>query len=181
MYTVLCYEGLHIYEWVHRRHLARWLLGRLIEIWKALLHGLINYIGTKAKKVLIEGNAKCCHLKKLTCKGTLWQVFIRVYRLEIQSVKLVFSTQLCELVELSPFPPVSVWISILCLLWVLSFYALLWHYTSKRFLMVRSGIIVCRMVVKVWPFEERGSMETTAMLNKISVGRYVRHDGSSII
>ncbi len=25
---------------------------------------------------LIEGNAKCCHLKKLTCKGTLRQLFI---------------------------------------------------------------------------------------------------------
>jgi len=34
-------------------------------------HGLINYIETKAKG---------CHLKKFTCKGTLTQVFIRVYR-----------------------------------------------------------------------------------------------------
>ncbi len=25
---------------------------------------------------LTEGNSKCCHLKKLTCKGTLRQVFI---------------------------------------------------------------------------------------------------------
>jgi hypothetical protein len=46
-------------------------------------HGLINYKDTKAK---------CRHLKKLTCKGTLRQVFIRVYRLEIQSVRLIFST-----------------------------------------------------------------------------------------
>ena len=38
-------------------------------------HGLINYVDTKAK---------CQHLKKLTCKGTLRQVFIRVYRLEIR-------------------------------------------------------------------------------------------------
>jgi cation transporter-like permease len=37
---------------------------------------------------------------KLTCKGTLRQMFIRVYRLEIESVMLVFSTQLCELVPL---------------------------------------------------------------------------------
>jgi hypothetical protein len=29
--------------------------------------GLINYIDIKAK---------CCHLKKLTCKGTLRQLFI---------------------------------------------------------------------------------------------------------
>jgi hypothetical protein len=38
--------------------------------------------------------------KKFTCKGTLRQVFIRVNRLEIQSVVLVFSTQLCELLPL---------------------------------------------------------------------------------
>jgi hypothetical protein len=43
--------------------------------------GLISYIDIKAK---------CRHLKKFTCKGTLRQVFIRVYRLEIQSVMLVF-------------------------------------------------------------------------------------------
>ncbi len=50
--------------------------------------------------------------KKLTWE-TLRQVFIRVYRLVIQSVMLVFSTQLCELFLLeptlwfkpSPFPP----------------------------------------------------------------------------
>jgi len=34
-------------------------------------------------------NAKCRHPKKLTCKGTFRQVFIRVYRLEIQSVSHV--------------------------------------------------------------------------------------------
>ncbi len=54
-------------------------------------HGLVNYIDTKAK---------CRHLKKLTCKETLWQVFIRVYRLEIQSAMLVFSTQLFELLPI---------------------------------------------------------------------------------
>jgi hypothetical protein len=48
-------------------------------------HGLINYIDTKPK----------CPV----CKGTSRQVFIR---LEIQSVMLVFSTQLCELLPLSP-------------------------------------------------------------------------------
>ncbi len=51
---------------------------------------LINYIDSKAK---------CLHLKQLTCKWTLRQVCIRVYRLEIQSVMLV-STQLCELLPL---------------------------------------------------------------------------------
>jgi hypothetical protein len=60
-------------------------------------HGIINYIDTKAK---------CRHLKKLTCKGTLRQEFIRVYRLEIQSVMLVFSTQLCEMLPHSP----SLWL-----------------------------------------------------------------------
>ncbi len=56
-----------------------------------LHHGLMNFIDTKAK---------CRHLKKLTCNGTLRQVFIRVYRLEIQSVMLIFSIQLCKLLPL---------------------------------------------------------------------------------
>ncbi len=65
--------------------------------------------------------------KKLACKGTLRQAFIRVYRLEIvnfsrtvHSVMLVFSTQLCDLYSPllpqplspwfnSPFP--SLWVS----------------------------------------------------------------------
>ena len=55
-------------------------------------HGLINCIDTKAK---------CRHLKKMTCKGLLRQVAIRVYRLEILSVLLVFSTQFFELLPLS--------------------------------------------------------------------------------
>ncbi len=73
-------------------------------------HGLINNIDTKEKRR---------RLKKLTRKGTLRQVFIRVYRLEIQSVMLVFLTQLCELLPFSPSfwfnspPPFPVWISIL--------------------------------------------------------------------
>ncbi len=44
--------------------------------------------------------AKC--RQKLTCKGTSRQVFIRVYRLEIQSVMLVFSTLFWELLPLEP-------------------------------------------------------------------------------
>ncbi len=55
------------------------------------MHGLIIYIDTKAK---------CRHLNIFTWKGTLWQVFNRVYRLEIQPVMLVFSTKLCELLPL---------------------------------------------------------------------------------
>ena len=50
-----------------------------------------------------DTKAKCRHMKILTCKGTLRQVFIKVYGLEIQSVMLVFSTQLCELLPLSPY------------------------------------------------------------------------------
>ncbi len=69
-------------------------------------NGLINYKDTRAK---------CRHLKLLTCKGTLRLVFIRVYRLEIQSVTQVSSTQLCELwtfslvqlFHLPPFPCVN--------------------------------------------------------------------------
>jgi hypothetical protein len=51
-------------------------------------------------------------------KGTLRHVFIRVYRVEIQTVMLVFSAQLCKLVAHLPFslvqipPPFPVWISI---------------------------------------------------------------------
>jgi hypothetical protein len=52
----------------------------------------VNYLDTKAK---------CRHLKKLTRKGTLRQVLIRVYRLEIRSVMLEFSAQLCQLWPLS--------------------------------------------------------------------------------
>ncbi len=56
--------------------------------------------------------------RKMTCEGTLRQVFIRVYRLEIQSVMLVLSTQICELclsplLPSSTLPPLPVWISIL--------------------------------------------------------------------
>ncbi len=54
--------------------------------------GLMNYKDTKAK---------CRHPKKITCRGTLRQVFIRVFRLEIQSVMLVFSTQHCPLLAAS--------------------------------------------------------------------------------
>jgi hypothetical protein len=56
-----------------------------------LTQRIINKIDTKAK---------CRHLKKLTCKEALRQVFNRVYRLEIQPVMLVFSSQLCELLPL---------------------------------------------------------------------------------
>jgi hypothetical protein len=55
----------------------------------------------------IDTNANCHHLNKFTCKGTLRQVFSKVYRLEIQSVILTFSTQLCELLPLSP----SLWLN----------------------------------------------------------------------
>jgi hypothetical protein len=50
-------------------------------------HGLVNYLDTKAK---------CRQLKKFTCKGTA----AGVYRLEIQSVILVFSTHLNVLLPL---------------------------------------------------------------------------------
>jgi hypothetical protein len=60
-------------------------------------HGLINYIDTKAK---------CRHLKIFSCKGTLRLVFIRVYRLEILSVILVFSTSFANCYP-SPLPCVN--------------------------------------------------------------------------
>jgi hypothetical protein len=55
---------------------------------KPVVHGITTFIDNKAK---------FRHLKNLTCEGTLRQVY---YRLGIQSVMLVFSTQLCELLPL---------------------------------------------------------------------------------
>jgi hypothetical protein len=55
-----------------------------------------------------DNNTKYRHLKKLTCKETLWQVFLRVYRLEIQSVMLVFRPSFvnyCPTNHLSGSPP----------------------------------------------------------------------------
>ncbi len=63
---------------------------------EAQYHGLINYMDIKAR---------CRHLKELTCKKALPPVFIRDYRLEIQAVMLVFSTQFCELLP----RPSSLW------------------------------------------------------------------------
>jgi hypothetical protein len=40
---------------------------------------------------LIESNANCRHLTKLTSGGTLWQVFFRVYGLEIANFLHTFS------------------------------------------------------------------------------------------
>jgi hypothetical protein len=54
-------------------------------------HGLINYIDTKMSSS-----------KKIDPQGALRQVLMRVYRLEIQSVMLVFSTQLGEMLPLFP-------------------------------------------------------------------------------
>ncbi len=70
----------------------------LCNLYRAM-HGLITCVDIKAK---------CRYLKKLTCEGTLRQVFNRVYRLDIQSVMLVFSTQLYELLPLKP----SFWLTL---------------------------------------------------------------------
>jgi hypothetical protein len=70
-------------------------MSRLTGADEDVLNGL-----TRRKIRLIEDNAKCRHLKKLTCKGTLRQVFIslrppplpfthyvRVYRILIHTGK----------------------------------------------------------------------------------------------
>ncbi len=67
--------------------------GQITTTRVSLDHGLINFIATKGK---------CRHLKKFTFKVNSRQVFIRDYGLEIQSVMLVLSTQLRELLPLSP-------------------------------------------------------------------------------
>jgi hypothetical protein len=48
-------------------------------------HGVFNYKDTIAK---------CRHLQKLTCKGTLPEVFIRVHRLDTVSHVGIFDTSL---------------------------------------------------------------------------------------
>jgi hypothetical protein len=60
-------------QWLYR---SRRVLEVKYPCTDAPMHGLINNIDTKAK----------CRLKKLICKGTLQQVFIRVYRLEIHQL-----------------------------------------------------------------------------------------------
>jgi hypothetical protein len=75
----------------------------------AQLHELINNVQTK-QNVVIQKNCPV--------KGLLRQVFIRLHRLEIQSIMLVFSTPVCELLPLSPSPLylkmlIDVWLSYL--------------------------------------------------------------------
>jgi hypothetical protein len=74
----------------------------------SIRHGLINYI---------DITANWCHLKKLTCKGTLRQLFFRVYILEIQSVMWVFRpsfvncypSNILAAVPPPPIDPFPVW------------------------------------------------------------------------
>ncbi len=54
-----------------KNKLGQW---RILCQWDLL--SKVNDHVTRRKIRLIEGNAKCCHLKRLTCKGTLRQVFI---------------------------------------------------------------------------------------------------------
>ncbi len=46
--------------------------------------------GMAARMDYTDTKAKCRHIKKFTWKGSLRQVFIRVYRLVIQLVMMVF-------------------------------------------------------------------------------------------
>jgi hypothetical protein len=55
----------------------------------------IGVLGVQIYFIELDTKAKCRHLKN--CAGTLRPVFIRIYRLGIQSVMLV---QLCELLSL---------------------------------------------------------------------------------
>jgi hypothetical protein len=74
----------------------------LDHLFVGVIHGLINCKDTKAK---------CRHQKKLICKGTLRQVFIRVYRLEIFDPALLSVAPLTfSLVFNSPHPPPPFWV-----------------------------------------------------------------------
>jgi hypothetical protein len=81
---------LELFFTVHRHCCSGWA-HRLAELesslWSQALH---THQGIHRKIRLIEVNAKMRHLKKLTCKGTLRQVFIRVYRLEMANFLRTF-------------------------------------------------------------------------------------------
>jgi hypothetical protein len=62
----------------------------------SILCSLAGQYGNSAEQATLTE----VRLKSQAGKGALRQVFIRVYRLEIQSVMLVFSTHLCELLPL---------------------------------------------------------------------------------
>jgi hypothetical protein len=85
------FELMYKYIWFVRACVCLCMLSVRAVNFDGFYLGLINYIETKGK---------CRHLKKFTSKGTLRQVFIRVYRLVIQSDMLVFSTQLCGMLLL---------------------------------------------------------------------------------
>ncbi len=62
-----------VFYYLHMQYILQALLHlpTIVFLCYAHAHGLINYIDTKAK---------CRYLKKLTCKGTLRQVFVTVSR-----------------------------------------------------------------------------------------------------
>ncbi len=106
------------------------LFGRCLSIWGPLpsyifVWGLANPSHTLFVYTVLwhreGGEGGEVNQKKWPVKGALPQVFIRVYRLQIQSVMVVFSIQSFELLPLSlplwfnssPCPPLPLWISIL--------------------------------------------------------------------
>ncbi len=108
-------EGVDIMVWSYRSPILLGGMGvgiLLFQMISTCLHGaqkggrrmgsveLVSPVYNTASVLINFIKSKMMSSKKLTCKGTLWQVFIRVYRLEIQSAMLVFSTQLCELLPL---------------------------------------------------------------------------------
>jgi hypothetical protein len=113
--------------------------------------------------------------KKLTCKRTLRQVFIRVYRLEIATflhtfshVGIIFSTQLCDLyfpllpLTFGSTPPFPVWI---CVLYTMCKEGGIWgsgpqtdkHLPQSPFTGLFSDLLHCLLSVlsfydwRVWP------------------------------
>ncbi len=126
-----------MYEWVQRRHSARCLLGRLPEIWKALLHWLINYIGTKAKKcwwrqcnVMSSKNLPVLGLRYRCLSEFIdWRYSQSSWYFRASFVNVAPPT--FSLVELSTLP------SLLCVnkytVSSMNLIFLLWPYTSRRF------------------------------------------------
>jgi hypothetical protein len=65
---------------VYTVHIAQcpiWQICATSRYWHVVSQALGHMLPVHRRKIkLIEGNAKCRRLKKLTCLGTLWQVFI---------------------------------------------------------------------------------------------------------
>ncbi len=125
-------------------------IDKMSKIWEMRRpgHGLKKYKDAKTK---------CRHLKKLTCKGTLQQVFIRVYRLRYSQLCWYFRPSFVNcchsnLLSGSPLPlsPPSLCVLVSCDDVVLCFlYLWYWSMLWLSRLLCRCGTVLFLPVVLV--------------------------------